>query len=333
MLQLHVWGEGGRISVISPECLASLWLLLSLDIPYEIVTSSNTNVSTINKLPVLIEDTVKYQGYEEISAYLIEKYPSSRVVGSSDLSKKEQLVNLALLNINLHKIEYIHQYNLYINTRNYEKYTRKQFQKYFPFPMMYNQPLKFYNNAQAQVALLGLNTKGGGFFNFTGQTSELAQTEYINDDADEPDQVAISTLHERQLITKSKEKMALKESKNSLRCLVLINEYLQHYIRIFAKRNAEDGSDFGPIFDTTKFSSSELLLYAYIYSLTFEELPDTFLQNYLHLKHPEVLDFIKVQIGTFNKILYSGEKIRGPVADEVPSLWNEIKYLSGYLQV
>lgn len=321
MLQLYVWGEGTEISVICPESLACSWLLASSKKPYEIIPSNNTNISDINKLPVLIVDDEKYHGFQEISRY-IDLYPGDKVISNRNLTPEQELLNLGLINVVQRKIEYINQYNLYINTRNYEKYTRKLFLKYLPFPMMYNQPLKYYKDAQEQIKRLGLNPNKVGFFSLSGL--DVAQTEVFNDENDDDDEassVALSALHEKLMLAKSREKELLKESKNSLKCLNLINEYLGYFMNKDSKY----------VFEGTSLSSSEVLLFAYISALTYSELPDPFIANYLKMKYPEYLLFVEENIAKLNSLV-DKSRFRPPTVEETPSLTNEVKYRLGYIE-
>ncbi|RLV95750.1 Sorting assembly machinery 37 kDa subunit [Spathaspora sp. JA1] len=349
MLQLHVWGVNGEISLISPECLASAWLLSLILGPknesFEIITSCNTNISDINKLPVLITPEKKLNGYKEIVSF-VEKYQEeSEYYVSSKGTPEKQLIHSCLLTLLESKIEIINQYNLYSNTKNYEKYTRKLFQHYFPFPMMYNQPLKFHNNAVAQVKLLGLDKNKTSFFDFTSafQDTEVAETEYFNnelsdsEDEDEEgkDKVALSSLHEKQLLSKSKSKLALRESKNSLRCLILLNHYLQEFIKTYKLLNNQQDvdSEFGYLFTQNSPSSSELLLYAYLVSLTSENLPDRFISSYLELKHEGLMSFVNERITKLQKLLADNKsRFRPPQGIEVPNLFNEVGYLVGSIK-
>lgn len=335
MMELHVWGTDGVISVISPECLASSWLLnLQLTpqkVPFKIVTSSNTNLADSGVLPLLIgEDGSKHEGFERIADHISKKYPgSTRLVSLQD--SKQKLTNASLMSYINNKIRFLNQYNLYINTKNYEGYTRKLFQHYFPFPMMYNQPLKFYHTAQDQVRIIGLNINKVGFFSVSGTyEDQVAETEYFNQDIDdvdgEVDEVAISALHEKQLISKSKKKSILREAKNSLKCLNLVNEYLTDVILLGSGETP--APDFS-LFEVDKLSTSELLLYAYIYTLTYSELPDGFIRNYIAMKFPEFSSHAFGITEELNQGLVP-EIFRGPVGDEVPSLYNEIKYCIGY---
>ncbi|KAK6204335.1 Tom37 C-terminal domain-containing protein [Scheffersomyces amazonensis] len=352
MLKLHVWGEGPIVSIISPECIAATWILTNNpNIPvneYEIITSSNTNLSDIHKLPTLIVDNsekiIKYQGFQEIVSFLEQKFvkesKSSPILSSkSQLNVRENLINVGLITQLLSKIEYIHQYNLFINSKNYEGYVRKLFSRYLPFPMMYNQPLKFYNQAQAQVQLIGLNRGKVGFFSLSGN-QDTTQTEYFNNDVDDDayddssDDIEstkpLSALHERSIISKSKEKQMLEQSKNSMRCMNLLNSYLDYFFKAYQEFHPGTNS-YGTIFHESKLSTSEVLLIAYIYCLTFDELPDRFIHTYLKFKHSQFLEFADNISSQFSTISKKGN-IRGPVSEEIPSLYNEIKYWTGAIK-
>lgn len=340
MIQLHVWGKDNDVSVISPASIAATWLLnltlTSQGVPFEVVTSNNTNLSSINELPVLIvSETEKYSGYNEIVSYVEENFKSEEYLGSKSMDSRQKLLNRTLQNMLTSKIQYINQYNLYSNTKNYVKFTRKLFASYFPFPMMYNQPSKYHNQAQEQIKLLGLSKNQVSFFNFisgSNEDLEVAQTEIFNDeisdDDEEDDEVAISSLHEKQLLKKSKTKQVLKESKNSMRCLILINHYINEVVKVYEKNGGDkDDNKLGFIFGNSP-SSSELLFYAYIQCLTSDKLPDRFIYNYLLLKQPEVLKFINETTENYS----SDVKFRDPTGIEVPSLFNEIGYLIGSIK-
>lgn len=348
MLELHVWGVKGQISVISPESLASSWLigthLKAHKVPYNIVTSCNTNMSNSEVLPLLIctETRAKYEGYSRIAEYISEKYPGgeSQFLPDTQLDKRQQLINASLISYVENKVKYLNEYNLYINTRNYEKYTRKLFQHYFPFPMMYNQPLKFYHNAQEEVRMVGLTANKVGFFSMSGNLEEvIPETEYFNeanssdveDNSEGEDEVAITTLHEKQILANSKKKSLVRELKNSMKCLNSINHYITHILDLYKDLRPESESCFSYLFsESNQLSSSELLLLAYIQCLNHDDLPDKFISNYLQLKFPKFVDFTSTTTKDLNKFLQPSQ-FRDPQGDETPSLWNEIKYLLGLI--
>ncbi|GEQ67141.1 hypothetical protein JCM33374_g804 [Metschnikowia sp. JCM 33374] len=336
MIELHVWGKSS-ISIIDAESRALSWLLclhlIPQNVDFRIVTSSNTNLADSNRLPLLIvknEDAVfKYEGYTQISGYICETYPSdTKFIPDGKLSSFESLVNLTLTTYLTRTLHYVNQYNLYVNSQNYELYTRKLFSKYLPFPMMYNQPLKFYENACEQVKVVGLDINKSSLFSFTSE-NQVAETELINDqDSEEEDHVAISSLHEKAIISKEKSKASLRETKNSLRCLGLLNDYVSHVTGIFKELNPEAPVEFAHLFRPKKISSSELLLYSYFYSLTSVALPDRFIAHYLENKFPAFWSFASTITEALNSSL-DNNKFRAAEGAEVPSLLNEIKYKLG----
>lgn len=165
----------------------------------------------------------------------------------------------------------------------------------------------------------------------------MAPTELINDEDDEDDEegdedganVAISSLHERQLLKKSKSKQVLKESRNSMKCLILITQYIERFKTIFQHQQRDSDEEFGFIFNNQNPSSSEILFYAYIFCLTYEKLPDRFIFNYLKLKQDYTLKFITE---IMNKNQISKNKFRNPIGNEIPSLTNEVKYWIGSIE-
>lgn len=337
MMELHVWGKTS-ISIIDPESRAAAWLLclhlIPQNIDFHIVTSSNTNLADSRKLPLLRvkkdDGFIKYEGYNSISGYICEAYPAdTKLIPDGKLSSLEQLVNLTFTTYLTRTLHYVNQYNLYVNSQNYELYTRKLFLNYLPFPMMYNQPLKFHENACEQVQLVGLGINNTLLFSFTSER-QVAETELINDDSDseEEDNIAISALHEKALLSKEKSKALLKETKNSLRCLGLLNQYITHVTGVFKELNPEAPIEFAHLFRPKKVSTSELLLYSYFYSLTSVALPDRFIAHYLEKKFPAFWSFANTITEALNLTL-DKTKFRGPEGAEIPSLWNEVNYLLG----
>lgn len=334
MLELHVWGLDGEISIIDPESLACAWLLSIHLIPqgkkFKIVTSCNTNLAHSGRLPLLLDtskDVNRFEGFGQIARHISTHYPNdnTKFVRDEKLSAQEQLVNISLISYVNTTIKYVNQYNLYVNTQNYELFTRKLFLSYLPFPMMYNQPLKFHQHACDQVQLIGLGVNKVGLFSMQG--GEIAETEMINED-EEVDEAAISALHEKQIIAKQKSKSALKEARNSLKCLHELGRYITKVELLFKELNPDSPVEFAHLFRSKKVSSSELLLYAYFCCLTYSELPDAFILKYLEEKFPAFWKFASTIIEALNNGV-TGESFRGPEGVEVPSLWNEIGYALG----
>lgn len=293
-MKLHVWGSDG-ISIISPECKAAAWLLANGQFDITIVTSCNTNLAATGRLPVLVTESGRYEGFERIAAYVT----------------RLELADHAGISFVEEHLHPINQYNLYINTKNYEQHTRKLFKHYFPFPMMYNQPLRLYNDAQETIKTIGLGVNKIGFFSMSGNFEEPVPTELV-DDEEPSDEVAISALHEKQILAKSKRSTELRESRNSLKCLTLLGQYLAQLVP-----------------HVKPDSSTEYLLYAYIWLMT-QDLPDNFVRTYLEAKMPDFYSGAREKITGWEQAL-AKLTIRSPTGPEVPSLWNEVQYQTGVL--
>lgn len=320
MLELHVWGYKREISVVFPECLAAAWLLAQSfkKDSFKIVTLSNTNLSKTGVLPILKTENESYEGYEAIINFVLENSANT-----GDILQSRDLTQSALILLIDQKLIRVHQFNLYSNLKNYEGYTRKLFKNYLPFPMMYNQPLKLYNIAQEQVSTAGLLPSSPGLFGVLSSG--------VHDDADdETSEVALSALHERQMTAKSNKRELLRQSKNSLKCLNYLGEILDDIVNLQGQLNSGETEDkFGLLFGSSKISVAEILLYAYIHALTFPQLPDRAINDYIKLRHPSFAVFAETKIKELNSAL-DAATFEGPSSSQAPSLLNEIKYRLGH---
>lgn len=270
------------------------------------------------QLPVLIvNNSSRIEGYTAISDYLSEK---STIKGVKQLlTKHEQLLNRSLISFLETKLKMIIQYNLYISSHNYEKYTRKLFKHYLPFPMMYNQPLKFFNQAQEQTATIGIGPAAGGFLSFKDPEDEIDTT------------TPISKLHEQTILASNKKKLSLKETKTTLRAMSLLHEYLEaieSLLETFNPKSHESSPDqelnTGEKYQ--ELSTGEVLFYSYLNSLCFEELPDQTLHQLIKSNHSNTYEQYET---VKNQFLVN--PLRSPVGDELPSLYNEIKFKTGFM--
>ncbi|CAI5756848.1 unnamed protein product [Candida verbasci] len=313
MLQLHVWGINNSISIISPECIAISWLISKSNLEYEVILSNNTNLSNLNKLPCLISETNQYNGFNEILNFIMDDVYTPK-------NAEDQLINQSLTCFILNNFEVLNQYNLFMNGKNYEKYTRKVIVQFYPFPMMFNKSLKLYNNAEQLVKLSGLGKKAGSGISFlkfanNEKEEEICQTETFNDELDDVDEnevedekrtKAISSLHEKQLLKKQQTKKILQESRSTMKCLNLLNQYLTSITKLKGDKKYLIGD---------KLSSSEILLAAYLFCLTSDQLPDRFIYNYLTHK-TQVSNFIKDIRNEFNINVDEINKFRQPIGNE-----------------
>lgn len=314
MLLLHVWGDATGVSVLSPQCLAASWLLTTVTDDYEVVTSSNTNLSDTRRLPVLYtDDGAKQHGYREIAHFLTGQFPS--------------LNELVLINSCFEQLHIIHLYNIYVSPTNYAQFTRKQFQKYLPFPMMYNQPLKFYAEALAEVELVGLGPASSSFFSM-GTSNKVPPTELVPEsDSEEEFSEPLSALHEKLLIAKSKLNSSLSESKNIMKCSRLLSRYMDGILQVYRNLNEKDG--FGFLQKKGPPCAGEILLYAYI-SCLLAPFPDDTIRLALRTNYSHVVQFIEKQVSQFeDKATVKGWRV--PIGKEVPGLLNQIMFISGVL--
>ncbi|CAH6718349.1 hypothetical protein CLIB1444_01S04764 [[Candida] jaroonii] len=263
------------------------------------INSCNTNLSKSGKLPVLLNGKDQYEGYIEISQFICDNFDidHSAFTSPERLSAAHSLIDLTVINLIENKLRLINQYNLYIVTTNYENVTRKLFKNYLPFPMMYNQPLKFYNIAQEEVKLIGIG-KPKGFLGFgTGDN---------DDDLDKT--VPLSKLHEQQLLSKNKEKLSIRESKNLFRACSLLDNILRDIIEIYKVNQLG-------------LTRSNILLLAYIHTLS-SDLPDKSLLSIIQ-NHEEFYQQCSDHIKSFNDQL---KPIKPCNSSQSPNLLNEIHY-------
>ena len=364
MIQLHVWGLQDKVSIISPQCVASVWLAcLVLDSKaFEVVTSNNTNLSTTGEFPILLlENGQCISGYLAIASYLLRNHTSLETL--QVLNNRQQLVNAGLVSQLTETLEIIIQYNLFINTTNYEKYTRKLLSNFYPFPMMYNLSLSFYNTAQQKVKLLGLDKGKTSLFNFSSNNADIvvvAETETVNSEQSDSEDVGeeginkgISGLHERYLLQKSKTKEVLKESKASMRCLMKVEKYVNEIESLKESENGkEDKRDKEKEKEKEKDkdnnqknnqenssyifgnlpSTGDILFLACIYCLASKEIPDRFIYDYLSSQKASFFETAKLKIDELQKNTITKCTIRPPKGREIPSLYNEVMYWTGYVK-
>ncbi|KAI5957607.1 SAM37 [Candida theae] len=326
MIELHVWGYEEEISILSPSCIASAWILNLLasshNIQFKIIPSNNTHLSKLNELPLLIDDGKQYSGFKEIAGYLSSRYQSDYFVS---LSGEEKLIDDGLVTVLNSKFNAVNNYNLFSNTKNYENYTRKLFAKLFPFPMMYNQASKFYNEAQSQVRLLGLGESKSSFLNITGNGDET-QTEFFSNDSDDVGDTpkAISSLHEKSIVQKSETKRVLRESKSTMKCLLLVEQLFDRLEKLKSEQKQASKFIFGD-----KPSAGDILFLAYFHCLTHQCLPDKFMRKYLASNSSDRFQSIMARLDAIQSKKLSSDSFRQPVGKEIPNLVNEVGFWTG----
>ncbi|EDO15888.1 hypothetical protein Kpol_1019p8 [Vanderwaltozyma polyspora DSM 70294] len=133
---IHLWGYDNVPSLISPESIALFWFLNTKlndetlnDI--EIVFSNNVGMSATGKLPILIQDELEVFGFANITNYLIKLNSTDGKNGDEG----ESLLETALFAFLENKINILVDYQLYLDKKNYDSFTRKQFPKLMYWPM------------------------------------------------------------------------------------------------------------------------------------------------------------------------------------------------------
>ncbi|CAI4035537.1 hypothetical protein SMKI_13G1860 [Saccharomyces mikatae IFO 1815] len=161
---VHLWGTNGEASLFSVESIALVWFIKlcnskeskDIVIGLQVVFSNNTDLSPDGKLPVLILDSgIKVSGYVNIVKFLSKDthFNNSEELENDEetsaiVSKQDRLLEYALMNFVDIEMSRLTDYQLFLNTKNYNGYTKKLFSKLLYFPMWYNTPLKLRSQAR-----------------------------------------------------------------------------------------------------------------------------------------------------------------------------------------
>ncbi|ODQ81497.1 hypothetical protein BABINDRAFT_159777 [Babjeviella inositovora NRRL Y-12698] len=319
MLELHVWGDDS-ISPISPESLASAYFLASHLAPaqFSIVTSSNTNLSPTGQLPVLRDDKRIVDGYTDIVAYVTQHYSADARI--AELTGEATLLNDGVIAYIRDKLQYITQFVLYIDSNNYTNFTRPLFQRYLPFPMMYNQPLKFYDAAEEACESIGLKVPNAGFLSHIGFVGDAREEDMREADVG-ADDVALSQLHATQMLKRKEEKSVLANTAQMLRCLRFFKEYMDDIVLILGAEKYAFGD---------KISTCEILLYAHLECMSFPGLPNQAVGTYFEEKYPELHQrFVVVKTELDARL--RAVVVERASDEDAPTLVNEVRFVAGRL--
>ncbi|WEJ94404.1 Sorting and Assembly Machinery (SAM or TOB complex) component [Yamadazyma tenuis] len=260
-------------------------------------------------LPILITEEQTVEGFADIASYIGEHFVlRNEFITSKQLNTSEKIQQKSLIHFVSTKLYYINQYNLFINTKNYGKYVRKLFKNYLPFPMMYNQPLKYFNSAKEEVKIIGIGENKTRFFSFGPDNAPV-------DDLEDDTMTPISKLHEKQMMLKNKERMSLRETKNTLKSIALLDGYLSQW----------EASSIG---NSSQITAAEVLFLAYLSCIFHEELPDSSLTTTMKT-HQNLYEWAENWTQTLEK-LADYKDIVPPVGSQIPNLYNEIKYQLGF---
>lgn len=304
-MELHVWGTPDKLAIIDADCLATIWYM-ALIVPiekFQIITSSNTDISKSGKLPTLrLENNEQYDGFLDIIRYLSEQgYDLDK-----SLNKEQKALNHGLLLYIQDKFQIITDYTLFLNKSNYESYTRSIFKNYLPFPMQYNTPLHFRSIAKKNCERIGLTIE---------DKTEIEQEMLKN----VPTVSKVQQLKHESMI---EDKLVLKNSVSNMKCL----NYYQNLIETIIKMQKELGNDTKINIFGDQITTCDLILLAHLYIQTHQSLPDQFITNYLINLSP---GFLETKTSNLQKIelKLSKIKIESPLFKDSPNLLNSIRYL------
>lgn len=137
---IYAWGHDTQIAPFdtSSHLLAYLIEKYSLNDDYQIIPNSNIFKSYSGRLPMLqISETQQLIGFNEIWNFIT----SQNSIIQTNLSPRQKIIQIALINDVLKNLELVTLYNFFVNKRNYQGYTSPQFPKLLPWPTQYKAPI------------------------------------------------------------------------------------------------------------------------------------------------------------------------------------------------
>ncbi|AAS52056.1 ADR136Cp [Eremothecium gossypii ATCC 10895] len=137
MATIHLWGVDGAPALISPESIALFWLVNTCEVECTVVFSNNAHLSPREELPL-------YVGEDGSAAY---EYPE---IVEQLLGRELGLEERSLVCWAAERCGALSDYQLYLNRKNYEQYTRRVFSQLLPWPLWYNTPVQRRERARAQ---------------------------------------------------------------------------------------------------------------------------------------------------------------------------------------
>lgn len=277
---------------------------MALSVPlqeYEVVTSSNTDVSLSGELPTLIHEDGQVNGFLDILRFLNEK----GFMLESSLSKEQNALNEGLILYVEDKFQLITDYCLFLNKSNYEKYTRSLYSQYLPFPMQYNVPINDRSRAKANCSRIGLNVEDK-----TEVEEEMMRSV--------PSISKIQKIKQESMI---EEKLIIKNSVTNMSCLRQVQEFVDCVMQLQRELGSNGAHLFGD-----KITSGDLIVLAHIYVWTHKDLPDQFIRTFLDRVQPDLVPKLDLAMAQIEEAM-DNVQIRGPAFLESPNLFNTVKHL------
>ncbi|ODV59390.1 uncharacterized protein ASCRUDRAFT_71747 [Ascoidea rubescens DSM 1968] len=332
MFELYVWGSNGQVSKISPECLATcIYLKLSIkdSNKFTVITSKDTSYFKLIDyvLPFLIDTTNNnkvIEGYHNIIKYIkkininydlddwliedefsnYQKNENNENNENNKINKNnenllnnhkgtnssisDELLNFGLISIINDSLKVINYYYYYINDENYNNYTCSVFKDGLSFPLNFYLPSSYKKIAEDSTIIIDLS-------NDKKNKVEVELDKRLEEELNLPKLSSLhSDLYEKNL-TKLK---LLKKTKINLRCLNLIENFLQDIDIYESYHNFDNNTQKSNFLFGNQITSSDIYLISNIISLNNKDLPDNFIHSYLNLKYPKLIQLAE----SFDKI-------------------------------
>lgn len=302
-MELHVWGTPSKLSLLSPSCIAVCWYM-ALCVPaheFEVVTSSNTDVSHSGELPTLLHKDGQAEGFLDIIRFLNGQGYSLE----TGLAKEQQAINEGLILYVQDKFQIITDYCLFLNKTNYEQCTRSLYSQYLPFPVQYNAPIVARSKAKTNCARVGLNVEDK-----TEVEEEMVKSV-----------PTVSKIQRMKMETMIEDKLVLKNSVTNMSCLRQTQTFVDKVVQLQRELGNDEQGLFGEA-----VTSGDLIVLAHVYVWTHGDLPDQFLKTFLDRNSPELIARLETLMPQIESKM-DEVQIRGPSFSESPNLFNTMKHL------
>lgn len=257
MMNIYTWGNGKEISPFDIESIILSQLINDID-DIQIIPNSNYFISNSQKLPCLITNDEQITGLINIWNYLSP---------DDNNDSTERLLFDSLLHSIIKNFNIITTYNYFVNTTNYESFTRPAFKNYLPWPFQYLPPLQIRENGIEDCMNLGIiDGENDGNSTLDDEEKHLVETPVINDL--QKNQID----NNLQLINKKKSIIS------NLNCIQLLKSTIDNFNQLKEKLSTSN----------SEFLS--LIINSYLQNNIIDELSDNFIKITLERDYPEYLN-------------------------------------------
>lgn len=233
-LTVHLWGIDCTASMISPQSVALMWLLLKIDADCTLVFSNNTYLSPTNELPLLIEHNS--EGAEETNEKLVCGYMD---IAKFLLEKEDVAISLEITGI-LHFLmqdwNYLTLYQLFLDKDNYQEFTNRELGKLFSWPLSLFLPMQLGSKVKTEcneilnIDFLPIDDED--IETYIDNENKLSPNDNLHDTADIQYDIAQSKTFKLQKLTKRKQQEELLKAKHNLQFLTHLNQSIEEWFEL-----------------------------------------------------------------------------------------------------